>query len=82
MCMCVCVCVRVCVCVCVTVCMCRVLQLLNNIHEVKVSVSIIIGFYSHDHVCNLWICKIMLRSRVTVRFAYLECLCSLFRTTM
>ena len=30
--------------------------------------------------CNLWICKIMLRSRVISRFAYLECHCSLFRT--
>ena len=30
--------------------------------------------------CNLWICKIMLRSRVIARFAYLECYRSLFRT--
>ncbi len=78
---CLCVCVAsevygsvfVCLCVCVSVCVdC---YSCSRINEVQVQVSILIGFYSHVFLdFNLWICKIMLRSRVMARFAYLECL--------
>ncbi len=48
------------------------LQPLNDKNEVQVRASI--GFYSHVFLdFDLWICKIMLRSRVMARFAYLEC---------
>ena len=59
--------IRLCVYVCV------------DCNQVQVRVSI--GFYSHVYLdFNSWICKIMLRSRVTPSFAYLECHCSLFRS--
>ncbi len=47
-----------CVCVCVCVCVCRVLQLLN---DMKCKQEFLLAS-SHD--LNLWICKIMLHSRV------------------
>ncbi len=82
-CVCVCVCgcgcvgVGVCVRACVRVCVCRLFQLLKEINEVQVRVSI--GFYSHVFLDSyLWICKIKLRSRIMPSFAYLECHCNLF----
>ncbi len=67
----------VCLCVCVSVCVdC---YSCSRINEVQVRVSI--GTSSHVFLdFNSWICKIMLRSRVMARFAYLVCHCSLFRT--
>ncbi len=51
---------------CLCVCPCRVLQLLNVINKVQARVS------SHTFLAiNLWICKIMFRSRVIAGFAYI-----------
>ncbi len=61
--------------VCLSVCLCRLLQLLKDQRSASK------GFYGLLVMdFNSWICKIMLRSRVMARFAYLECHCSLFRT--
>ncbi len=46
-------------------------------------VRVSIGFYSQVFLdFNLWICKIMLRSRVMPSFAYLECHCSQKQTSL
>ncbi len=59
----------------VCLCVCRLLQLLKDQRSASKGFYWLLVMFS----CS-WICKIMLRSRVMARFAYLECHCCLFRT--
>ncbi len=56
---------------CLCVCLCRLLQLLKD--ESSASKSFYRLLVMFTWILIRWICKIMLRSRVMLSFAYLEC---------